>query len=593
MNWLAWTVFFAFLAWVMWDGMKRTAESNTLEEYYAGGRRIPWWAAGLSVMATQASAITVIGTTGEGHDGGLAFVQFYFGLPFAMIALCVLLVPIYRRLPILTAYQYLETRFNPATRALGSLVFLASRCLALGVVITAPAVVMSAMLKLPLDTTIVMVGALTTLYTMFGGVSAVVWTDVKQMSVILVGLFACFAVLAVKVFGEIGVVGALKAAGAAGKLNAMDVVPPSLDFVPRAASHLPEGVADTGAKTFWEYKYTLWSGLIGGFFLQLAYFGCDQSQVQRILTNKDANASRRALLISAFAKVPMQFFVLAIGVLLWLFHCLHEEPLLYRPDDRARAEASDPAVVADLQARHDAAWAVRKEAVQEIAGFPDDLSAHPDVVRRYRAAVKDLNAVRTEAATRFGSNHKQEDQNYVFPEWILHNLHPLLLGLIVAAIFAAAMSSVDSVLNSLSAATVVDFYKRFVRTAGTERDYVIAGRVTTMLWGAVATGTAIVMVTGSSLIEKVNRVGSFFYGSLLGVFLLGLFAPRVRGYAGFVGLAGGMATVLVVDATLRIEYLWYNVIGAIGVFAFALLWSFLVRVFHSRGSGDPASQAAP
>jgi SSS family transporter len=572
MSAVAWLVFAAFLAYVVWDGVRRTAGARTLDEYYAGGRRIPWWAAGLSVMATQASAITVIGTTGEGHDGGLAFVQFYFGLPFALVLLCLFLVPVYRRLPILTAYEYLEGRFNPATRALASLVFLASRCLALGVVITAPAVVMSAMLELPLQTTIVLVGGLTTLYTVFGGISAVVWTDVKQMVVILGGLLLCFGWLAVEVFGEFGLRGALQVAGAANKLNAFELVPPSTDLLPRPAG------ATAGVASFWEYKYTLWTGLIGGLFLQLSYFGCDQSQVQRILTSPSADESRKALLLSAFAKVPMQLFVLVIGVMLWLFHGLHGEPMLYRPGDRARAEAADPALVAAVQARFDAAQDARRAAMLEVAAVDGELRDRPELLARYRAAVDEAFAARTAAAETFSASGKREDTNYVFPHWILTRLPGVLLGLIVAAIFAAAMSSVDSVLNSLSAATVVDFYRRWLRPRAGERESVLAGRVTTLLWGVVATWTAIVMISGSSIIEQVNRIGSFFYGSLLGVFVLGLLFPRIRGWAGFAGLCGGMLTVLLVHATLRVEFLWYNVVGVVGVLVTAGLWALAVRL---------------
>ena len=568
MTLIGWIVFTVFLVWVVWDGVRHSAASNSLDEYYAGGRRIPWWAAGLSVMATQASAITVIGTTGQGHDGGLSFVQFYFGLPFAMIVLCLFFVPVYRRLPILTVYEYLEQRFNPATRAFASLVFLASRCLALGIVITAPAVVMSALLELPLETTIIAVGALTTFYTVFGGVSAVVWTDVKQMSVILAGIFISFIWLAVDVLSELGLGGALRAAGAAGKLDALIVVPPT-DLVPRPAE------ATAGSPSFWESPYTLWSGLIGGFFLQLSYFGCDQSQVQRILTNPTANDSRKALLMSAFAKVPMQFFVLGIGVLLWLSHGLHGEPMLYKPDDRARAAQADPALLAGFEARHAAAVDERREAIRTLVAHPDDPRSDRALMASYRGAVAAVDQVRSEAASTFSASGKREDTNYVFPQWFLTELPGVLVGLIVAAVFAAAMSSVDSVLNSLSAATVVDFYRRWLRPTASERESVVAGRATTFLWGVVATGTAIMLISGSSFIEQVNKIGSFFYGSLLGVFVLGLFFSRVGGYAGFVGLACGMVSVGAVHLTWKVEFLWYNVVGLVGALAGGLVWHWI------------------
>lgn len=575
---LAWLVFAAFLAWVVWDGVRRTRAAQNLEDYFAGGRSIPWWAAGLSVMATQASAITVIGTTGQGHEGGLGFLQIYLGLPFAMILLCIFLVPLYRAQPILTAYEYLERRFDGATRSLGSLLFLFSRCLALGVVINAPAVVLSAMLDLPLLSTIIAVGLLTTVYTVLGGISAVVWTDVKQMTVILGGLLICFGVLAADVFGELGFTGALRAAGAAGKLDALEFVPEHADLVPRL-------VGSEAGKSFWDDKYNFWSGAIGGLFLMLSYFGCDQSQVQRILTNPTANDSRRALLLSAFAKVPMQFGVLAIGVLLFLFHGLHGEPLLYKPGDQARAEAVEGgAALAELQARYDVALEKRGAVLREIAASEGDPTANPELLARYQQAVREAAQVRGDAAKRFSEEYadnpeaggKKGDTNYIFPEWLLAgHLHPLLLGLILAAVFAAAMSSVDSVLNSLSAATVVDFWQRYAQRDMSARQSLRLGRAFTLFWGVVATLTAIQLVSGGSIIEQVNKVGSYFYGSLLGVFVLGRFCPWARGFAGGIGILSGMASVVAVHLTLQVEYLWYNVIGLLGVLLGAWLYRLL------------------
>ncbi len=557
MSFVAWFVFAAFLVYVVWDGVRRTTGSSNLEDYYAAGRRIPWWAAGLSVMATQASAITVIGTTGQGHDEGMGYLHTYLALPFAMILLCVFAVPLYRRLPILTAYEYLERRFDAKTRALASLIFLVSRCAALGIVIQAPSVVLSAMTGMPLVWTILIIGVLTTGYTMLGGVSAVVWTDVKQMSVILIGLAVSFCWLAVDVFDEIGVGGALKAAGAAGKLDALQVVPSHHSLLPRLAG------AVAGEPSFWEQKYNVWSGLIGGLFLMLAYFGCDQSQVQRILTNPSADESRKALLLSAFAKVPMQCFVLAIGVLMWLYHVTHDEQLLYQPSALTAAESvANAAEFAPLEARFEAATAERRAALDALVSAPGDAASDPALLQRYREAVREVDGVRTDARKAFADG--DADTNYVFPQWILHHLPPVLLGLVIAAIFAAAMSSVDSVLNSLSAATIVDFWRRFVRTDMSARESLAAGRTATLLWGVFATLSALWLVGGGSIIEQINRVGSYFYGSLLGVFVLGLIAPKAPPIAGFLGLVGGMGSVVLVSLTLRIAFLWYNAVGLFG-----------------------------
>ena len=608
MNWLAWTVCGAFLAYVVLDGVRRSRAAKDLDGYYAGNRSIPWWAAGLSVMATQASAITVIGTTGQGHEGGLGFLQAYFGLPLAMILLCLFMVPLYRRQPVLTAYEYLEHRFDPATRALGSALFLFSRCLALGVVINAPAVVLSAMLELPLEWTIIGVGAITTLYTVAGGISAVVWTDVKQMIVIVGGLLLCFGMLAADVFGELGLDGALRAAGAAGKLDALELAPASTDFVPRLAG-------SDGAKTFWDDKYNFWSGTIGGLFLMLSYFGCDQSQVQRILTNPTANDSRRALLLSAFAKIPMQLGVLAIGVLLYVHHGLAGEPLLYKPTDELRAtNSANAALYEQLQGEYAAALTRRGDAMRRLAAVDGDPESEPEVLADYRDAVRDVAAIRTRAAKAFSAEREtyleecverarnahgifglpevvelsgaladptrggtKGDTNYVFPQWMLAELPPVLLGLILAAVFAAAMSSVDSVLNSLSAATVVDFVQRFAARNMQPSTALVVGRMATLAWGVIATSAAIVLISGSSIIEQVNRVGSFFYGTLLGVFTLGLFFRRARGFAGGAGILGGMASVLVVHNTLQIEFLWYNVVGLVGTLVTGVVFGVLFR----------------
>lgn len=564
MSFIDWLVLVGFIGWVVWDGVRRSRGTKDLDGYFAGGRSIPWWAAGLSIMATQASAITVIGTTGQGHESGMEFVQFYFGLPFAMLVMCIVFVPFYRKNPILTAYEYLETRFGPMTRTLASLIFLVSRCLAFGVVIYAPAVVLSALLGVNETVTIFMIGALTTLYTMFGGIRAVIWTDVKQMVVIIGGLVLCFGILLWKILPEVDLFGGLRVLGAAGKMNALETVPVSTELIPRA-------IGSDAPKTFWEDKYNLWSGLIGGFFLQLAYFGADQSQVQRILTNPTANDSRRAALVSAFAKVPMQAFVLFIGVLLYLFHVLGAEPMLYKPEHEAAARAPENVVaVAEYRAQFDAAVAERSQLARELAALPDGPESDPQLVRRFQDAVRVAKRVREDVRAALvppGPNAKKNanDTNYIFPAFILEHLPPFLLGLVVAAIFAAAMSSADSALNSLTSAAVVDFYRRWVQRDADDRKLLAVSRVLTVVFGAAATVAAWSFSGSGSVIEVVNKVGSYFYGSLLGIFVLAVVWRRAGPWAGVAGLVGGMVSVLVVDATFHFAYLWYNLIGCLGV----------------------------
>lgn len=566
-----WTVFFLFLTYVVWDGMRRRKGANDLEGYYAGGRTIPWWAAGLSIMATQASAITVIGTTGQGHEFGMEFVQAYFGLPFAMVLLCIFLVPYYRSRNVLTPYELLEERFGPMSRSLASLIFLCSRCLALGAVIYAPAVALSAILGLRTEIAVFVIGGLTTAYTMVGGVSAVIWTDVKQMTVILFGLVVVFVTLLVELWPEFGSFGAmLDVAGAADKLGALEVDPAHDTLWPRTHEQIAAG---EGEPSFWEEKYNVWAGVFGGLFLHLSYFGCDNSQAQRLLTSSDASQSKKSLLMSAFAKVPMQGFVLLIGVLMWLFYATHQQPMLYKPDHVAAA--ASPALapeVALLQVEFDEAHERRKAEMQVIATLDGSPADHREALLRYQRSVAAVEDVRARARKLVGGRVDAQgrplddrDTNNIFCRYVLDEMPVVLLGLIIAAIFAAAMSSIDSVLNALSGATVIDFYRRWLRPGCSEQEALRAGRYVTLLWGVVATFTALFFAGGGSIIEMINRVGSWFYGSLLGIFVMALFMRRAGDVAGAAGLCGGMGAVVLVHNIWQVQFLWYNVVGLVGV----------------------------
>jgi len=583
MGWLDWTVFFAFLGYVVWDGVRRRGNATDLEGYYAAGRKIPWWAAGLSIMATQASAITVIGTTGQGHDGGMEFVQSYFGLPFAMVLLCIFLVPYYRSKNVLTPYQLLEERFGPMSRTLASLIFLCSRCLALGAVIYAPAVALSAILGIDTRIAVFLIGGLTTAYTMLGGVSAVIWTDVKQMTVILVGLCIVFVMLLVDLMPQFGSLGTmLDVAGAADKLGALEIEPAHDAMLPRTHAQIAEG---EGAPSFWEEKYNVWAGLFGGLFLHLSYFGCDNSQAQRLLTSADASQSKKSLLMSAFAKVPMQGFILLIGVLMWLFYATGQQPMLFKPDHVVAAETQEFAPkVEQLQVRFDAAHAERKAAMLAIAELDGPVRESPEALRRYQLAVQQVDAIRREARTLVGGKQTPDkqpkddkDTNNIFCRYILDQMPPILLGLIIAAIFAAAMSSIDSVLNALSGATVVDFYRRWIRPDASDQQSLRVGRYVTLFWGIISTFTALFFAGGGSIIEMINRVGSWFYGSLLGIFVMALFMRRAGDLAGALGLCGGMGAVVLVHNVWKVQFLWYNVVGLLGVLVVGGLTALIVR----------------
>jgi SSS family solute:Na+ symporter len=544
-----WFVVAGYLAWMVYDGLKRTKASNQVEGYFLANRSLPWWAIGLSVMATQMSAITLVGTTGQGYADGLRFVQFYFGLPIAMIILSVTLVPFFHRARVYTAYEYLERRFDGRTRTLASLLFLASRGLSCGVIVAAPAVILSIVLGWNLTFTVLAIGVPTAVYTMFGGVQAVTWTDVKQMVVIVTGVAAAVVVLLAGLPPTVGIGEALHMAGATGRLRALD-----FSFNPNET-------------------YTFWSGLIGGLFLMLAYFGCDQSQVQRYLTARSAGEGRDSLMMSAYAKIPLQALILLTGVFVFVFYLFNEPPLLFNPrHDAAVRSSAAAAEYAGLEQEFGAAFAARREAAFALARA--ERTGDPSGIRLAKVALlKEDGRVsgirdRAEALTRRVTGDTAfSSVNYVFPTFVTTRMPIGLVGLMIAAIFAAAMSSIAAELNSLATATVIDFYRRLVRSDASDAHYLFVSKVATGFWGLVACLVAVYSVNLGSLIEVVNRFGSFFYGSLLGVFVLAVGARRTTGRGAFWGLIAGMAAVAVVAFTTPISYLWHNVVGVVVVVA--------------------------
>lgn len=591
MTFSAWAVFLLLTAYTIWDGVRRSIGAKDMEGFFAAGRSIPWWASGLSVMATQLSAITIISGVGMGYENGLEWIQFYFALPFAMVLLCVFFVPMYRRNPILTAYELLERRFGPVTRMATSATFLLSRCLAFGVVLYAPSVVFSVMTGLPINETVIAVGVLTTAYTIAGGVGGVVWTDVKQMLIIVVGIAVSFAVVLWRVLQEVPASSLLPVLGAAGRLNAVEVVNPSWTLVAQAG--------ETGGfapGSFWSDKYNLWTGLFGTLFLFLSYFGCDQVQVQSLLTSKSADGSRRALLLSAFTKVPLQLFVLLLGGVLFLATSLRQEQLLFDPSHASRPLSAEQQTRLEVIRReHAAACDERRVRMLEMSRLPDGLATRPDLVQGYQEAVRRTTAARKAARTLVHADEIQRakadgrdfpvpgDSNYVFPHFIFNELPKPLLGLMLAAIFAAAISSAAGALSSLTSATMVDFYRRVFARGLDERRSLLHSRIVMAGWGAVATVAAIWLGQGP-LLERVNEVGSWFYGSILGVFLLALAVPRAGGVAATAGLLGGLASVLLVHNTMSIAFLWYNLVGCAGAMAVGIV----VATFTPRRPQRPA-----
>jgi SSS family solute:Na+ symporter len=550
MRLLDWLVVGAYLAWVVVDGLRLSRRTHEMDGYLLASRSLPWWAVGLSVMATQLSAITMVSTTGQGYADGLRFVQFYFGLPLAMIILSVTAVPFFWRARVYTAYEYLERRFDSKTRTLTAVLFLLSRGLSCSVIIAAPSVILSVVLGWNLTLTVLAIGAPTVVYTMVGGVQAVTWTDVKQMVIIVVAIGAAVAVLILGLPDGLGLGSALHVAGAVGKMQALDF-----------RFDLTE-------------KYTLWSGLVGGLFLSLSYFGCDQSQVQRYLTAKSVPAGRRSLFMSAFFKIPLQALILLTGVLMFVFFLFHKGPMLFNGAPVEQVKAGPRAAEYQaLEADYDRAFETRRQAAGVLASD----GAGPGAREAFAAADADVRAVRGRAAALVTDAASLEtgydDVNYVFPTFVTTYMPMGLAGLIIAAIFAAAMSSIAAELNSLATATVIDVYRRHLKPVADDAHYLMVSKLATAAWGVFACVAAVYAVQLGSLIEVVNTFGSYFYGSILGVFILAVGAKRANGHGAFAGLIGGMIVVWAAVTWTRVAFLWLNVLGAVVVTVVGLLVS--------------------
>jgi SSS family solute:Na+ symporter len=555
-HWIDWAIVAAYLVWIVWDGLRLSKKTDQLDGYLLAGRSLPWWVVGLSVMATQLSAITLVGTTGQGYNDGMRFIQFYFGLPIAMIILSVTVVPFFYRSGVFTAYEYLEKRFDVKTRALASFIFLIQRGLGCGVIISAPAIILSIILGWNFTLTVLAIGMPTAIYTMFGGVQAVAWTDVKQMVIIVAGVVAAVVVLILGLPDGVSTTAALHVAGSVGKLQALDF---SLDQ---------------------NNTYTVWSGVIGGLFLMLGYFGCDQSQVQRYLTSKSVDEGRHSLLMSAFVKIPLQVLILLTGVLTFVFFLFHQAPMLFNPQHTAKVMASPRAAEYQaLQQEYDQRAVVRSTAAAALAQASDSTTGDAAARQAFTtadAAVKEVRGRATLLVQQVSGDKSYKDVNYVFPTFIIQYMPVGLIGLMLAAIFAAAMSSIAAELNALATATTIDFYKRHVAQNATEAQALSMSKWATGVWGLFACGVAVYAANLGSLIEVVNRFGSFFYGSLLGVFILAFGVKRANGQGAFVGLIAGLVAVTIfawLPQTKDISFLWYNVVGALAVTVVGVLVS--------------------
>jgi Na+/proline symporter len=564
-----WLIFGLYLGATLFLGLWKSRKGKDIDAYFLGNRSIPWWAIGFSVMATQASAITFIGTTGQAYNDGMRFIQIYLPLPIVVIVLCVGFVPFFYRARVYTAYEYLERRFDAKTRALTSFLFQCSRGMAVGIVLYAPSVVLSVMLGWDERFTILLMGLTTLLYTAKGGVRAVVWTDTMQMILMFAGVFLGIYLVCSKLPADVSVSDAIYLGGVANRWNAVDT-----------SFNLND-------------RYTLLSGLLGGFFLMLSYFGCDQSQVQRYITASSLKESRMSLVMTGVLKVPMQFLILATGVFLLVLYQFERPPVFFNPVEVQRMEAGpDRDEFSRNQEQFNVQFDQRRELglkLLEARRLANESEADR-LLEQYKASSKQLQEIRTSTTKLIQkqSGPRSNDVNYIYPSFLLHYVPVGVLGLMISVIFAAAMSSISGEIAALSSASMVDFYKRYLKPEASDLHYLRAGQVSTIFWGVFATFAAAYLGrAGTSLVETVNTIGSHFYGPILGVFLLAFAVKRANGHGAFAGVIVGMVAVVTVSWTTQISWLYYNVIGPIVVMAVGTTVSFLTR----RTSGTQPSSA--
>ena len=553
LHYIDWVILAGTLMFIVVYGTYVTRKNSNVTDYIKGGNDSRWWTIGLSVMATQASAITFLSTPGQAFHSGMGFVQFYFGLPIAMVIICVVFIPIYHKLKVYTAYEFLEGRFDLKTRSLAAILFLIQRGLAAGITIFAPAIILSAVLGWDLLTLNIIIGFLVIIYTVSGGTKAVNVTQKQQMIIIFIGMVIAFYMIMDQLPADITFIKALEIAGASDKMQVLDF---SFDL---------------------SNRYTVWTGILGGTFLMLSYFGTDQSQVQRYLSGKSVRESQLGLIFNGLLKVPMQFFILLIGVMVFVFYQFNPSPLNFNPG--ANEEVLKSKYVDEyqqLEAEHvtientkkiifaDGFQITEKEEIQ-------DLNARDLEVKE--AAKEIIDKVSNENDLK---KIESNDKDYVFIHFILNNLPRGLIGLLLAVILSAAMSSTASELNALASTTAMDLYKRNIKNEKSEAHYVKASKWFTLAWGILAISVACIANLFDNLIQLVNIIGSIFYGNVLGIFLLAFFIKFVKGNAVFI--AALITQVLIIGVFILdwLPYLWLNLLGCALVMGIAILWQFFI-----------------
>ena len=547
MQQLDWIILIGTLLFIVSYGAYKTKGSKNVTDYIKGGSEAKWWTIGLSVMATQASAITFLSTPGQAFHSGMGFVQFYFGLPIAMVIICLVFIPIYHRLKVFTAYEYLETRFDLKTRSLAAILFLIQRGLAAGITIFAPAIILSAVLGWDLTTLNIIIGTLVIIYTVTGGTKAVSVTQKQQMGVIFAGMFVAFYLIVSYLPADINFTKALKIAGASGKMEVLDF---SFNL---------------------DNRYTFWSGIIGGSFLALSYFGTDQSQVQRYLSGKSIKEMQWGLIFNGLLKVPMQFFILLVGVMVFVFYQFNASPLNFNPAATKIVQESEFAdEYKALELKHQD---LEKQKSIASLNYGKDLknASYVEEIKRLNTLEFENREQAKAVITKADASAETNDKDYVFIHFILNNLPRGLIGLLLAVILSAAMSSTASELNALASTTAIDLYKRNVKTEKTDAHFVKASKWFTLAWGIIAISVACVANLFDNLIQLVNIIGSIFYGNVLGIFLLAFFIKYVKSNAVF--MAALITQIIVVIGWYNdwMPYLWLNLFGCALVMGIAIL----------------------
>jgi len=559
LNWIDWVVLTVTLLAIVVYGTWQTRGSKNVQDYLKGGNKSKWWTIGLSVMATQASAITFLSTPGQAYNDGMGFVQFYFGLPIAMIVICLVFIPLYHRLKVYTAYEFLENRFDLKTRTLTAILFLIQRGLSAGITIFAPAIILSIVLGWDLLTLNIVIGLLVIVYTVSGGTRAVNVTQKHQMIVIFIGMLVAFFIIVSKLPQDIAFTKALNIAGASGKMKILDF---SFSL---------------------NNRYTFWSGIIGGTFLMLSYFGTDQSQVQRYLSGKSVKEMQLGLLFNGLLKVPMQFFILLLGVMVFVFYQFNESPLNFNPT--ATEVVLNSEYASDYMKLQEAQKNNFESKQVEIQKFLDSEASNPTIESitkanyEHKKITDEAKALIDKASKKQNIKVESNDKDYVFIHFILNNLPRGLIGLLLAVILSAAMSSTSSELNALGSTTTIDLYKRNTKEK-TEEQMVKASKWFTFAWGIMAIGVACIAKLAENLIQLVNIIGSLFYGNVLGIFLIAFFFKFVKGHAVFI--AAIITQIIVISLfflneheIINLPFLWLNFVGCIIVITIACILQLL------------------